>query len=469
MKIIKYLILVLFINLFLSKINAYTYKIGDKVKYNNINFYVIGIQDDNLVLIKSSSLLKTDIDSEQVDVCPKTTESDEHDYEYYDYFYKTRSTYLYIPYLCGDDQIIDYNNSVAKRVVDYWVSANINASDLVEDNKGYKSRLIMNDDISNFSSLDDNKLSYNFLNSIESTWTMDANMSNEIKILQANYVSPNSYQKITPVINIPSSKVELISKKSDILNWGDKEFKTGDKIVYNGVEFFVLRDSGSDNDSVTLIKNGSISRSDMEKYLTQYEKEFNVEKVYSTVDGKEIKFFNRVLSDDKILYCEDPSKCDADYDNSFIKYIVDKWSEELFGNDNLVADEYGYKSRILNKEDLVEHLYYGNAKKFSVVPVTAEYDCWTMAPVGDSSVDVFVQSGSKYFSSTYFSSYAAICPVVTVKKGITNGGYAVEVAKVPDTLKKITIFIVIGVSVAIISIIVVLSILKKKHISKNNN
>ena len=55
--------------------------------------------------------------------------------------------------------------------------------------------------------------------------------------------------------------------------------------------------------------------------------------------------------------------CLTSYDESDVKKVVDNWSQDLFTDDDLREDEYGYKSRILNKDDLFEHLNYESSNK----------------------------------------------------------------------------------------------------------
>ena len=503
MKKSLYIIMIVIFMLMLQRINAYEFKAGDMVEYNNIKFYVISNKEGVLTLLKARPLLKTDIDVNSITGMKKAEELNSYD------FYKN-TKYLYMPFYyceeCDYESVsINYNDSLAKKVVDYWTENNINESDLVADSTGYKARLLSIDDAINSLGYQQIEIhsqkSYIYtddsmkLSSVNSTWTMSRiDDSTNIANFLNGYIlrkEINDFDMIAPVINIKPNNVTLISKNSANYILQNQEYKVGDKIIYNGQEFYVLRDSSSSSDYVTLVKSEPLSYEEGYKYIDGY-------------NGKPassyIKNMNAILSElivpnsDKkyasVSFCSknngQSADCEKNYDASPIKYVVDNWSKELFGDGNLVEDEYTYKSRIINKDDLINYLHYENgntliiSSEFDVIQFTENsidvklYGCWTMSLVGDSSTSIFVQHENGNFnpSSTLISgtTSAAICPVVNVKKSVDNldemDNNSDEV-NVPDTSLKITLFLLlIGIVVIIVSILLFIEHAKQKGLFK---
>ena len=499
MKKIKYLILVLFLSLFIGKVSAYDYKTGDEVSYNNIKFYVIKNNNGVLTLIKSGPLLKTSVNYEALGVYQDPEEEITTDKRFYN-----NSKYLYIPYYNSDTCYNDdrnssctknYDDSIVKKAVDSWIDNNVNAADLVEDSKGYKARLITIDElVDNFGFTIAEKNSekvlvrdnnYPIFKKIN-TWTFDG-LDDDNRILNLSYYGtwPNQvflYSTINPVININADRVSLIEKNSDIYEIEKKSYNVGDIISFKGIEFYVLRDSFKDDDSVTLVKKDPLSYDDLYKYIEGYNGKSNdeyVSKVVNSGDSNPSAIINKMgdTSYGGIRFCNYNSdeECSNNYDSSPIKYIVDKWSEDIFGTDYLDKDVYGYTSRILNKDDLLDFLHYENGKtlvissEYSILQYAEDtidlglYGCWTMSPVEDSSTDVFSQVFQSSVSLNFHSgsnSYATVCPVVTVKKGISKGDSS-KIVHVPDTFIKNTLTIIVAGIFTIIIVIVIIIVLKK--------
>ena len=107
----------------------YDYNIGDIVTYKNIQFYVIKgskPNDEYVTLIKSEPLKYNEVSSYSSQ-----------------YSMSNYSGYLGMCY-CDTSEFI---NSNIKRVLDLWVNDSLDNNDLVEDDLGYKIRLLTYDEL----------------------------------------------------------------------------------------------------------------------------------------------------------------------------------------------------------------------------------------------------------------------------------------------------------------------------------
>ena len=147
-----------------GKIKYKTYKIGDEVTYNGINFYVIENSDENsdsVTLLKREPLTVAEVNkyggvgTENNHVNKNTSESKGTAYDKNGYggmAYYSSETCGYTS--ASGDKIrvetgctTDYAKSEVKYVVNAWTLDKLKASDLKEDQTGYSARLITLDDL----------------------------------------------------------------------------------------------------------------------------------------------------------------------------------------------------------------------------------------------------------------------------------------------------------------------------------
>ena len=185
-----------------------------------------------------------------------------------------------------------------------------------------------------------------------------------------------------------------------------KEYKTGDEVIYNGDKYYVMYDSDILTNYVVLLKDDVLTYDQVKKYEVEY----------NTTDGE----YPYYLSDtcNSLEY----SGCNADYNSSSIKKIIDGWSNE-FGNDLIEVN--GYKARIINTNDLTNVLkyqievteWYKNYLKTSNTPswVNTNNDkaYWT---TDNSDISLLSLPGSVIV--TYTTSY--IRPVINLNKCALN-------------------------------------------------
>ena len=210
-----------------------------------------------------------------------------------------------------------------------------------------------------------------------------------------------------------------------------QSYSIGDIVTYNGINFYVIADSDEQTDSITMLKAEPLSVDEVNTYgvghIDKYAEYPGIDNTgalsayYSSEtcgfpDGKE----------------EPPVAigCINDYDKSDVKYIVDKWSDEVLVKTDLKEDSLGYKVRLITINELQEYLGYeyypgtgGNAKYYKT-DVTPEWvynhgSYFTMSAVQDSVVSVwYVLDSSVYSIAVYGRKFNknTIRPVVTIKK-----------------------------------------------------
>ena len=150
-----------------TKITYKSYKIGDEVTYNGINFYVIENSDENsdsVTLLKEEPLTVAEVnkyggvgtENNHVNMYVTSNTSASYYQKAYDdngyggMAYYSNSTCGYNYNGSGwmyDGCTTDYAKSEVKYVVDAWALDKLKASDLKEDKTGYSARLITYDEL----------------------------------------------------------------------------------------------------------------------------------------------------------------------------------------------------------------------------------------------------------------------------------------------------------------------------------
>ena len=108
-----------------------SYRIGDEITYNNVEYYVIkdsSTSDRTLTLLKKYPFTNNEIATYSAGTGAYT---------------RTGNTYGGMQF----GQTNDYSESYVKAAVDSWASENTNDNDLKEDSTGYKVRLITFDEV----------------------------------------------------------------------------------------------------------------------------------------------------------------------------------------------------------------------------------------------------------------------------------------------------------------------------------
>jgi len=274
------------------------------------------------------------------------------------------------------------------------------------------------------------------------------------------------------------------------------EYKIGDEVSYNNVEYYVIKDSGSNDDVITLLKKEPFTTAEVEKYGVghinmyilptddNYQKVFDMNgyggMVYYTSENCGFVNNHMVLSE-----------CTADYNKSDVKYVVDAWANDFINEDDI------YNIRLITFDELHDNLgYTDNSKqctggcwyeKSVDVPsfvYNNSYTYWTMTNNNDDGYSVWYVRNTGVIDRLggVFTDYYTIRPVIELKKSaiepvdediIDDNSNSNKEKKediinvvVPNTLKVMSlIFVVIGIILVIISVILII-IKKYKKIKK---
>ena len=204
-------------------------------------------------------------------------------------------------------------------------------------------------------------------------------------------------------------------------------YNVGDTITYNGMNFYVVSPSGTNEDSVTALKETPLTVDEVTTYGVGHINRY-------TSDSQGVTY-NRNGYGGMTYYSSDTCKsgtesgCTSDYDDSDIKYAVDAWANDKFAEGVLKTDSLGYKARLLTYEELTTTLGYTPAAK-DVTSMSlnsddtpswvynSNYSYWTMSPYQDEASRVWYidDNGLVIASEVYFYYSRVVRPVVTISK-----------------------------------------------------
>lgn len=219
-----------------------------------------------------------------------------------------------------------------------------------------------------------------------------------------------------------------------------QEYKVGDAVTYNGIDFYVIKDSGEKDDRVTMLKAEPLSVDEVNKYGGVGTKNNHVN-VYSTSDvtASNYQKASNINGYGGMAYYTSPTcgytgynNCTTDYNKSEIKYVVNAWSSAVLNEEDLIEDKTGYKTRLLTLEDLTNNLgYIGYDEGACITKETPnwvyseKFIYWTMSNfVFYENLDYLVftvhKSGSvdwvRYRDENSYGTPTVVRPVITLKK-----------------------------------------------------
>lgn len=358
-----------------------------------------------------------------------------------------------------------YNDSIVKKVIDNWVLIELNEDDLVSVD-GKKAGLLSLDILlSNFGFEEYNETGYYYgkyyptgdipgwLYSTSPFW-IDSNEGDN----NYNYALDNQkYVVWNYAFNKRSIRPVIYLKKSII---GDNDnYNIGDKVTYKREDYYVVDNSDSNKDYVMLLKEQPLTYKQIDNYS-----KLNYDDYYNELLDK---LYNIQYYSSETCSKYNGAGCKNDYENSKVKKVIDKWLKDKDIEKDLVKVN-GYKSRLLNANDLFDslnyneelyHNYTGNKKIYVVnndVPrfiYNLETKYWTMIgeesgyydysgqyQVSANSVYTILENG--YFGSEYMESYGtnniyvynayAIRPVLNLNKCAIDGECITEEIEIED-------------------------------------
>ena len=206
-----------------------------------------------------------------------------------------------------------------------------------------------------------------------------------------------------------------VGGKSVDYSYGEDKDKTyesyeiGDVVMYNNVAYYVIKNSGEKDSTLTLLKAEPITSSEISPYLQSTEVASKV-----NTNGKYATMAYYLAGD--CVSAGDISGCTTDYAVSDVKQVVDVWK----ANYAPLANE----SRLITIDELIDDLGYEyNVYASSLVAYptnsapswgyNSSYDYWTISP-GTSDNSILAVASGVWASSLF--DVKSIRPVITITK-----------------------------------------------------
>lgn len=461
-----------------------SYKFGEEVIYNDETYYVFKDSNDKeeyVTLLKDKPLTKEEIQ------------------KYYKGEIRDLGKYGLV-----SNNYLDYNNpSPLKIIVDGWVEDAFGDDSYELDS--YKARLLTADEL-----VEDLYFEYDKISSDEGyiagedtpNWVVQGyvywSMSGKLVIGNRDQGAYHTdtldgyFAAIRPVVNVKKNALssnddcDLISKIFSITKF--KSYIQGEKVIYNNEEYYVATNSPGHLSRVTLIKEHPLTADEIDLYgydnngrniVNIYPYSGNAEYIFSDFgytlgqnDYRRVVYVNTVMPNKAYRYPSgvggmqyyasetcgmknndtiEISGCKKNYDESYVKIVIDNWAKNKTNLNDLVSVN-GYKVRLINKD---ESLFMNNLKNyiyFGSSPNNPEFDYWIKGDDYDYNNGDYIPNDnvlvSSYTNSCYSNgliykiippdpgyygstdirafTYPAVWPVININKCALEGACVVE-------------------------------------------
>lgn len=215
------------------------------------------------------------------------------------------------------------------------------------------------------------------------------------------------------------------------------DYAIGDIVTYSNIKFYVINNSNTSIDHVTLLKAEPLTVDEINIYGTGH-----VNMYVPTDRNYYQKAYNQNGYGGMAYYtsetCGYPNndyvktECITEYDQSDVKYVVDNWSNSIIVNgDDLLIDSLGYKARLITTTELIKNLKYTNNVNRCASSETPEWeknikvDYWTMDETTKENLLVSTTNtgpiiwvaGHEWLNTADVDMYTkTVRPVITIKK-----------------------------------------------------
>ena len=209
-------------------------------------------------------------------------------------------------------------------------------------------------------------------------------------------------------------------------------YEVGDEVTYNNVDYYVIADSGVNEDEVQLLKKDPLTVAQVNQYgaghvnmyvtsdtsASYYQQAYNI-----NYNGTDTGIGGMAYYSSSTCGSSGSSGCTTDYAQSEIKYVVDAWKTAQAPN--------ATNARLITLDDLRDNLgielTQSNATSLQIT-VTEDtptwvmgenYWYWTMTTNTDKTADVWGVNArsSGYVDSNYVRNNGyAVRPVITLSK-----------------------------------------------------
>ena len=210
-------------------------------------------------------------------------------------------------------------------------------------------------------------------------------------------------------------------------------YSIGDEVTYNGVDYYVIKDSGASEESVTMLKATPLTVAEVTEYYGS---------TYNTSGYGGIAYYRK---DGECTNSSD-SNCKTDYAESDIKKVIDAWANDNINTSDLASDLTGYNVRLITinelkeigydgsptskegcdycilKNDNIPQWIFGNFYDYWTMTLNYSYRIWCVRHDGDISSYVVNDSGYQMYGNGVYGNHGHVVrPVITIlKSSISN-------------------------------------------------
>ena len=182
-----------------------------------------------------------------------------------------------------------------------------------------------------------------------------------------------------------------------------KSYSIGDEVTYNDVDYYVIKNSNEKEDTVTLLKDKPLTSEEITTYSAGTGASTNISGTYGTIQYGST----------------------TDYAESYVKTIVDIWSEtkvprglteaRLITVDELKSLNYG------EEQSCGGGCYYINVNENVATWVyNSDYSYWTMDILDIRTNSMWIVSLSGSVSPLSISYQGVVRPVIVLSKSVLN-------------------------------------------------
>ena len=183
--------------------------------------------------------------------------------------------------------------------------------------------------------------------------------------------------------SVENEKVLDVNTSDGYYHYGTKfyknDYKIGDIVTYNNIEFYVIENSFDTTDSIKLLKATPLTVDEVNTYGYGHVNQNAYAQAYVGIAYDSNGYGGMAYYTSDTCYplsgTGDTSGCTTDYDASDVKIVVDGWSKTKLKDRDLVEDENGYKARLITDDEYSAISSYSWAKDFGI---DSQY--WTMTP-----------------------------------------------------------------------------------------
>ena len=196
-------------------------------------------------------------------------------------------------------------------------------------------------------------------------------------------------------------------------------YTVGNQVTYNNVDYYVIKDSGAKESTVTLLKAEPLSVAEVYEYGKGHVNRYTSDSVGTAYNSNGYGGMAYYTSETcgKVNGSWVSDGCTTDYAQSEVKYAVDAWAS--------AQAPAATDARLITLEDLKSLgysddscIHSGNCSKSAEAPSWLHINSWywTSSPVNGSSSDVWYVSSGGLGNNLVRSKIGVVRPVITISK-----------------------------------------------------